>query len=66
MAEHVEIPTSFPHSFKCSCGAFSAGTVDDPALFADHLRTEQAKAASFRREFLGEWRDPEPSDSEVQ
>lgn len=66
MAEHAEIPIPIPYAFRCSCGALSVGTVDDPALFFDHLHTEQAKAASFRREFLGEWSDPEPNDSTKQ
>jgi len=36
--EHNELPT-YRHGAKCSCGWFSMGVAEDPALFSDHLRT---------------------------
>lgn len=32
------MPT-YAHAAKCSCGFFSQGTPEDPALFSDHLMT---------------------------
>lgn len=34
--EHKELPT-YANAAKCSCGFFSMGIPEDPALFSDHL-----------------------------
>lgn len=43
--EHREVAT-YDYAAKCTCGFFSMGIAEDPALFSDHLM-DVSKAAGI-------------------